>query len=150
MTANPTDLASAARIFHYWKAAKQFNASAERALAEFRQRKEKQEVGMDGRRALDARAVVSNRHTTTTKAARDYYALYNVARGDDKMAATALGSLARLLLSAPEQAIRFGSGNLTLYRDVATMDPHPGFLNGALSLLLNSSDPGDRYKQEET
>ena len=65
------------------------------------------------------------------------------------MADTALGSLARLLLSAPEQAIRFGSGNLSLYRDVATMDPHPGFLNGVLSLLLNYSDPPDRYAMEE-
>ena len=65
------------------------------------------------------------------------------------MAETALGSLARLLLTAPEQAIHFGSGNLSLYRDVATMDPHPGFLNGVLSLLLNNSDPPDRYAMEE-
>ena len=39
VAANPTDLASAARIFHYWK--QQGNSgAAERALAEFRQRKE--------------------------------------------------------------------------------------------------------------
>ncbi len=84
------------------------------------------------------------------ESARNYYALYNLARTDDKAASAALGGLARLILSAPEQAIRLGSGNLSLYRDVATMDPHPGFLNGALSLLLNSSNPGDRYQQEET
>src|SRR5580692_6383461 len=29
------------------------------------------------------------------------------------------------------------------------MDPHPGFLNGVLSLLLNASNPSDRYRQEE-
>src|SRR5580704_17026309 len=83
------------------------------------------------------------------ESARNYYALYNLAGKDDKTAAIALAGIARLLLSAPEQSIRLGSGNLTLYRDVATMDPHPGFLNGALSLLLNSSNPSNHYETEE-
>ncbi len=104
---------------------------------------------MDRGGVIDAGAVRCRSSHNYDEAARNYYALYNVARNDDKTAAIALGSLARLMLSAPEQAIRFGSGNLTLYRDVATMDPHPGFLNGALSLLLNTSQPGDQYKQEE-
>ena len=83
------------------------------------------------------------------EAARNYYALYTAARSDDAMAETALGSLARLLFSAPEQPIHFGSGNLSLYRDVATMDPHPGFLNGALSLLLNETDPANQQAIQE-
>ncbi len=148
VAANPTDLTSAARIFHYWM--QQNNAAAaERALAEFAQRKESKKSAWTAEELLTLAQLYESSHNYD-EAARNYYALYNVAAKDDKTAAAALGGLARLLLSAPEQAIRLGSGNLTLYRDVATMDPHPGFLNGALSLLLNSSNPSDRYQQEES
>jgi hypothetical protein len=147
VAANPTDLASAARIFHYWK--QQGNSgAAERALVEFRQRKESKRSAWTAEELSTLAQLYEGSHNYD-EAARNYYALYNVGRNDDKVAAAALGSLARLMLSAPEQAIRFGSGNLTLYRDVGTMDPHPGFLNGALSLLLNTSEPAGQYKQEE-
>lgn len=147
VAANPTDLASAARIFHYWKQQSNTGA-AERALAEFQQRKESKRSAWTAEELSTLAQLYESSHNYD-EAARNYYALYDVARNDDKSAAAALGSLARLMLSAPEQAIRFGSGNLTLYRDVATMDPHPGFLNGALSLLLNTSDPANQYKQED-
>jgi hypothetical protein len=148
VAANPTDLGNAARIFHYWK--QQNNtAAADRALAEFSQRKESKKSAWTAEELLTVAQLYESSHNYDDSA-RNYYALYNTARGDEKNAAAALGGLARLLLSAPEQAIRLGSGNLTLYRDVATMDPHPGFLNGALSLLLNSSNPADKYEQEES
>ena len=84
------------------------------------------------------------------EAARNYYALYSVAPADDAVAENALASLARMILTAPEQAIHFGSGNLSLYRDVATMDPHPGFLNGVVSLLLNNSDPAESRRRSRS
>jgi cellulose synthase operon protein C len=147
VAANPTDLASAARIFHYWKQQNNI-AAADRALAEFQQRKESKRSAWTAEELLTlSRLYESSRNYD--ESARNYYALYNTAGSDEKIAAGALGGLARLLLSAPEQAIRLGSGNLTLYRDVATMDPHPGFLNGALSLLLNSTNPRDQYQQEQ-
>jgi Flp pilus assembly protein TadD len=147
VAANPTDLASAARIYHYWK--QQNNvAAADRALAEFGQRKESKKSAWTAEELLTLAELYESSHNYD-ESARHYYALYDAARNDEKTAATALGSLARLLLSAPEQAIRLGTGNLTLYRDVATVDPHPGFLNGALSLLLNSSNPSEHYQQEE-
>jgi hypothetical protein len=46
----------------------------------------------------------------------------------------ALYGLANLLLTAPDQPIQFGSGDLSFYKDIATVDPSPGFLNGILSL----------------
>lgn len=148
VAANPTDLASAARIYHYWK--QQNNAAAaERALAEFGQRKESKKSAWTADELLTLAQLYESSHNYD-EAARNYYALYNAGANDEKSSAAALGGLARLLLSAPEQPIRFGSGNLSLYRDVATMDPHPGFLNGALSLLLNSSNPSNRYEQEES
>lgn len=145
-SANPTDPMPAARIFEYWKQQDNF-AAAERALAEFRQRKQLRHSAWTTRE-LSTLAHLYESSRNYDEAARYEYALYDASRNDDKTAAAALGGLARLLLTAPEQAIRLGSGNLSMYRDVAAMDPHPGFLNGVLSLLLNSSDPEDRYQQE--
>lgn len=57
-------------------------------------------------------------------------------------------ALARILLTAPEQPLRVGEGNLSLYRDIATMDRGPGYLNGILSLFLNTQGPGSEYDRE--
>jgi hypothetical protein len=147
VAAKPTDLNSAARVFHYWKQQGNMEA-AERALAEFRQRKESAHSAWTADELSTLAQLYEAAHNYD-ESARSYYALYDTARTDDKTAAVALAGLARLLLSAPEQAVRFGSGNLTLYRDVATMDPHPGFLNGVLSLIMNSSNPSTEFSQEE-
>ena len=142
--ANPGDLSTAARLFYYWQ--QQGNtAAADRALAEFRQRKKSPWTPQE---LLTCARLYESTHNYD-EAARNYYALYSAAGPDEAMAETALASLAGLLLTVPEQPIRFGSGNLSLYRDVGTMDPHPGFLNGVASLLLNGTDPGDRYALEE-
>jgi hypothetical protein len=143
VAANPDDLTSAAKIFFYWQVQKN-PAQAERALREFEQRKKSAWTADE---LLTLGRLFESVHDYD-EAARNYYAMYTVARADDA-AETALGSLARLMFSAPEQPIHFGSGNLSLYRDVATMDPHPGYLNGVLSLLLNTSDPGNKYALEE-
>jgi tetratricopeptide (TPR) repeat protein len=147
VAANPTDIGDAARIFYYWQ--QQGNVpAAERALTEFRQRKDAQNSPWTAEELLTLARLSESVHNYD-EAARNYYALYSVAKSDDATAETALASLAKLLLNAPEQAIHFGSGDLSLYRDVATMDLHPGFLNGVLSLLLNGADPRNRYAIEE-
>ena len=145
--ANPTDVQYAARQFHYWQ--QQGNpAAAERALNEYRQRKDsRQSLWTANELLVMARLFESSGNQD--EAARNYYAVYSTARSDEAMAETGLGSLARLLFSAPEQPIHFGSSNLSLYHDVATMDPHPGFLNGALSLLLNETDPPNQEAIQE-
>src|SRR6266849_2189186 len=61
----------------------------------------------------------------------------------------ALGGLANLLLTAPEMPIRFGAGELSMYRDIAMMDQGPGYLNGILSLLLNTTSPASEFSGEE-
>ncbi len=142
VAANPLDLASSARLFYYWQ--QQGNpALAERALAEFRRAKDTRQSPWTSDELLTLARLFESSHNYD-ESARDYYALYSLAGSE-----TALGSLARLLLEAPEQPIHFGSGNLSLYRDVATMDPHPGFLNGVLSLILNQTDPPNRAAIEE-
>ena len=145
--ANPTDVQYAARLYHYWQ--QQGNAgAAERALNEYRQRKDSRQSPWTANELL-VLARLFESSGNHDEAARNYYALYSTARSDEALAETALGSLARLLLSAPEQPIHFGSGNLSLYRDVATMDPHPGFLNGVLSLALNETDPPNQQAVQE-
>jgi hypothetical protein len=158
VAANPTDLASAARLFYYWQ--QQNNLPmAERALAEFRQRKELRRSGQTTQQTnwtadelLTLARLFEEAHDYD-EAARNYYALYSLgsigAQGNDAVAENALGSMALMILNAPEQPMHFGSGNLSLYRDVASMDPHPGFLNGVLSLLLNNTDPANRAAMEE-
>jgi Tfp pilus assembly protein PilF len=144
---NPTDVQYAARLFHYWQQQNNMPA-AERALIEYRQRKESRQSAWTSDELLTL-ARLFEASGNRDEAARNYYALYSVARSDEAVAENALGSLARLMLSAPEQPIHFGSGNLSLYRDVATMDPHPGFLNGILSLVLNETDPPNAQAIEE-
>jgi len=55
-----------------------------------------------------------------------------------------------LLLTAPEQPMRFGAGDLSLYSDIAQLDPGPGFLNGILSLVLNSSSPESHFATNDS
>jgi len=73
----------------------------------------------------------------------------NRCRGEFVLVVHALAALAELLFAAPEQPIAFGAGDLSFYKDIATMDPHPGFLNGILSLLLNSAAPEYKFNDEE-
>src|ERR1019366_10616274 len=80
------------------------------------------------------------------EAARLYYGLYSVPPAGGAQADRALNGLANLLLTAPEQPIQFGSGDLSFYKDIATLDTSPGFLNGILSLLLNRAGPSSMYQ----
>jgi tetratricopeptide (TPR) repeat protein len=80
------------------------------------------------------------------EAAHAHYSLYALpgVTGADK--AFAMASLIDLLLDVPEQSLQFGTRDLSIYRNVATLDSHPGFLNGILSLVLNTTFPGDQYQ----
>ena len=75
------------------------------------------------------------------EAARYYFALYS-SKGSGDSQERALTRLTDMLLTSPESAIRLGSGDLSMYKDIATMDPGPGYLNGILSLILNTTSPG--------
>ena len=60
-----------------------------------------------------------------------------------------LAGLINVLFRAPDQSLPVGGGDISFYRDIATMDPYPGTLNGILSLLFNSTDPLWRYSEQE-
>ncbi len=144
IAANPFDLNAAARIFHYYQQQGNLPA-AQRALIEFRARKEARKQAWSADELFTLARLFEASHNYD-EAARHYYALYSAdaARRED-----ALAGLTAILLDAPEQPIRFGAGDLSLYRDVGTMDPYPGFLNGILSLILNTTYPAQRYASAE-
>ena len=83
------------------------------------------------------------------ESARYYFALYS-SKGMNDAQERALAGLTNLLLTAPETAIRLGSGELSMYRDIATMDQGPGYLNGILSLILNTTAPAANSRKKSS
>ena len=148
---NPDDLTSATRIFYYFQQQGNLTAAA-RAFDEYR-------LSKDARKAqwtpdeLYTIATLLNSVGLYDQTARYDFALYNT-RG--KLSATslspqeaALSSIVNLLLTAPDQPIDLGSGNLSLLSDIANVDRGPGYLNGILSLWLNSTSPASEFHDEE-
>lgn len=80
------------------------------------------------------------------ESARAYYTIYESSAATQTDKELALSSLIKLLLDVPEQPLRLGSRDLSLYRNVGRMDPHPGFLNGILSIALNTTSPQYEYQ----
>lgn len=147
VTANPAGLGAAARLFYYYQ--QQGNlAAAQRALLEYWLRKESRKSPWTADELFTLSQLFEGVNNYD-EAARGYYALYSVPGGDAAAQEKALAGIANLLLSVPEQPIRFGAADLALYSDIAQLDPGPGFLNGILSLLLNSSAPKNQFANED-
>jgi hypothetical protein len=145
---DPDALEPAARTFFYYQQQGNLPAAV-RVLLEYRMRKESR-AGQWTAAQLYALSQLFEGARNYDEAARSYYALYALAaNGDPAWAERALYGLASLLLSAPEQPVRFGQGDLSYYRDIGALDAFPGFLNGVLSLVLNSSDPPWKYSEQE-
>ncbi|MBV9438198.1 MAG: hypothetical protein JOZ44_19215 [Acidobacteria bacterium] len=143
---NPDDLNAVARIFYYYQHQGR-NDAAQQALTAYRESKEQRNAKWSDDE-LHSLAVLSQQNHSYAEAARYYYALYSNA-GTPNAQEQALTGLVNVLLDAPEQDIRLGAGELSMYKDIATMDPGPGFLNGILSLILNTTSPAGRYSEEE-
>jgi cellulose synthase operon protein C len=143
---DPGDLNTAARLVAYYQHAGNIPA-AKRILLEYRIAKEST-PGSWTAAELKTVAALFEALQDVNEQARAYYALYSFpgVRAEDKEAA--LAGLASLLLERPDEPIRFGSGDLSFYKDVATADSSPGFLNGILSLVLNSTTPRWQYQQQ--
>ncbi len=146
LEATPTDLDAAARMFHYYRSQKTPGADR-RVLLEFRLAKEAAKQPWSAQE-LETIADLFQRVNDANEAARAWYALYSTPPANGVHVERALAGLAGLLLNSSDQPISFGSGDLSFYRDVATVDPSPGFLNGILSLILNGTAPRWEYERE--
>ncbi|HEX8925569.1 MAG TPA: hypothetical protein VF786_07235, partial [Terriglobales bacterium] len=143
---NPDDVNAAARVYYYYQHQGK-NDVARQTLLDYRAQKERRN-GRWSSNELIVLSKLSEGVRDFPEAARHYYALYSAKDSPDSPR-IGLSGLTRILLEAPEQNIRFGSGDLSMYRDIGTMDSGPGFLNGVLSLLLNSTSPAYMYSEEE-
>jgi tetratricopeptide (TPR) repeat protein len=145
IAARPDDLGPAARVYYYYQRAGNVG-SAEQSLADFEARRENAVRSADELLTL-ARLYEKTRNYN--QALRYDSAIYTLPGATAADVEQALASIIETLFAAPEQPLRFGSGDLSFYRDIATLDPYPGFLNGLLSLLFNSTSPRDRFANEE-
>ena len=146
LAANPRSLGAAVRFFYYYQQQGDL-AGAQRAITEFRLAKDADKSAWTANELSVCARLLAAIHSYP-EAARFYFALYNSKEADAPE--RALAGLADILLTAPEQPIRFGTTNLSLYSDIATLDQGPGFLNGILSLILNSTGPAYQFSEAET
>jgi predicted Zn-dependent protease len=146
LAANPDDLKDAARLFYLYQQQGQLD-SAKAVLARFREQKETRGAQWSTDE-LDTLETLYEGLQDFQEAARYAYALASdrAAQGSERKG---LVALTRILLTAPEQPLRVGAGNLALYKNIATMDRGPGYLNGILSLLLNTQGPSEEYADED-
>jgi hypothetical protein len=145
---NPDDVREAGRLFLYWRQQNNMIA-ARRVLAEYKLSKKSRKAAWKADE-LYTIARLFEKLPDVVEAADLYYTLYNLPGGDANSAEQSLSALANLLLTNPQQPIRFGSSDLSFYKDIATLDRSPGFLNGILSLILNGTGPRWEYAKENT
>ena len=146
LNANPEDLNAMARLFYYYQQQGNLDA-AQQTVTAFRLHKEASKSEWTGQELYVCARLLEDIHAYP-ESARYYFALYN-SKGMNDAQERALAALTNLLLTAPESPIRLGSGELSMYRDIATMDQGPGYLNGILSLILNTTAPAARFSEEE-
>lgn len=148
LLANPENLNATARMFYYYQQQGKTDA-AQQAIADYRLHKDSGKSLWTSPELYICARLLEGIHFYP-ESARYYFALYNSNSKDLPDAQeTAIAGLTSLLLTAPETPIRFGSGELSMYRDIATMDQGPGYLNGILSLILNTTQPASEYSEEE-
>ena len=146
LTANPEDLNAMARVFYYYQQQGTIDV-AQQTIADFRLHKEARKSPWTSRELYVCARLLEDIHIYP-ESARYYFALFN-SQGMADAQEQAIAGLTSLLLTAPETTIRFGSGELSMYRDIAAMDQGPGYLNGILSLILNTTQPASQYSEEE-
>jgi len=143
---NPEDLNATARVFYYYQQQGKLDA-AQQAITNLRLHKESANSSWTPQQLYICGRLLEDIHSYP-EAARYYFALYNSKDAADSRE-RALTRLTDMLLTSPESPIRLGSGELSMYKDIATMDPGPGYFNGILSLILNATSPGNAYPAEE-
>ena len=145
----PAALNALTRIFYYDQQAGRL-PQAQQTLDAFRIARE-QRGGVWSTEDLYTLATLEHDTSNYAEAARYDFALASTTGtvpGGELAAQAGLVALIDLLLSAPEQPLALGAGNLTLYRDIATLDGGPGYWNGILSLWLNGTSPASEYQTE--
>jgi tetratricopeptide (TPR) repeat protein len=145
----PEALNAVARIFYYDQQAGRLD-KAQQTIDGFRIDREARNGAWSANDLYTLAALTNSTHSYAESARYDFaLASTTGTLPDGEVAAQAgLSGLVHLLLTAPDQPIALGAGNLTLYRDIATVDQGPGYWNGILSLWLNGTSPEREYQTE--
>ena len=146
LLANPEDLNATARLFYYYQQQGKTEV-AQQTIADLRLHKDARNSPWTSQELYTCARLLEDIHAYP-ESSRYYFALYN-SKGMPDAQEIAIAGLTSILLTAPETPIRLGSGDLSMYRDIATMDQGPGYMNGILSLILNSTHPAAQYSEEE-
>jgi hypothetical protein len=151
----PEALNALARIFFYNQQAGRLDA-AQQTLDAFRIARESRNGAWSAEDLYTLATLTTETHSYA-EAARYNYALASTegtTPNGEPAAQSGLSGLVHILLEASSGAgnttapLALGAQNLTLYRDIATLDQGPGYWNGILSLWLNDSDPQSAYADE--
>jgi tetratricopeptide (TPR) repeat protein len=147
----PAALNALTRIFYYDQQAGRLQA-AQQTLDAFRIAREARN-GVWTPEDLSTLATLTTDTRSYAEAARYNFALASLdpaakLPNREPAAQTGLSGLIHILLEAPDQPLALGAQNLTLYRDIATLDQGPGYWNGILSLWLNGTRPDSEYQTE--
>jgi cellulose synthase operon protein C len=147
LNANPDDLNALTRVFFYYQQQGKTDV-AQQTVNEYRLSREDRKSQWKSEEVYTLARLMEQIHAYP-ESARYYYALYNTKDAADAQE-RALAGMTDLLLTAPEQPIRLGSGELSMYKDIGTMDQGPGYFNGILSLWLNTiAIQGNVYEEEQ-
>ncbi len=139
-------LKDAAKLFYIFQQQGEPEA-AKAVLTQYRERKDERGAAWTADELYTFGRLLENAQDFP-QAARYYYSLA-ASKNNSDAEQKGLAGLTRILLTAPEQPLRVGAGNLALYKNIATMDRGPGYLNGILSLLLNSQGPDSEYSSQD-
>jgi cellulose synthase operon protein C len=84
-------------------------------------------------------------------ASKYLYTLYTQGKmaPGNPLRAKILYRLFKLIVDSKYERNALTKGDLSLYKDIAKADPHPGMLGGILSLILSNTDPQREYEEEE-
>ncbi len=141
-TANANDLTPVSRIFY--QEAQNHKGEADAQLLRFVSAREARRSAWTPEE-MKILAALFLRVNDYDESARFNYALYGSAQATGSDRELGLASIIALLLDVPEQPLAFGNRDLSLYQNIAGMDRHPGFLNGVLTVALNSTYPAEQY-----
>ena len=141
--ANPNALAPVTQIVFYYEGEKRMPA-ADAELLQFVGRRETAKAPWTPDE-LKTVASLFFRVQDYDESARFSYLLSTSPASSASDKEAGLADLIALLLNVPEQPLSFANRDLSLYKNIASMDRHPGFLNGILSVALNTTDPEGQY-----
>ena len=142
-TANPTGLAPAVRLYFYYEHEKR-NDAADQQLLQLESRRAEHNTAWTSAE-LETVAKLFRNVQDYDESARASYMIYEMPAASAADKESALAAMIGLLLEVPEKPLQFENRDLSLYKNIGQMDRHPGFLNGILSLALNTTFPQFQY-----